>query len=598
MVTYLEYDMKKCFLLLLFLWLASGWCMAQVSEDDEFQLQFVAKSFRELGTESISVLTNFVDWEDKKYRDDNGQILACVRIKVNNMAAEDAKKLTAKVSSGIAQLKMQEFRQELMELWLWVSPEYFSIEVYGDGYKSRPYELERKLESKHFYMLTLNCVKQTDITVGTRPRGVSVYLDGKLMENNKAKVSSGNHSVSFSRDGRKLNMDTVVVVSDQNYVFFFDLRDKYTVNVTSEPSNADVSVVVDEKLMHFGRTPTKVTLPEGSYRMITSIDRNMSDTTLLNVSPNNQNVRIQLEKKKTVQFYALYQGRRVPAYLYITRVDGGHYVQKTSETEGSKNSFSVTLPYGRYQIRMANEKNTATRTITINDGSPNYFEFTIKPPRRKFMLPWQIDFDSRFSGFSLGYVQRSMQCYLDEQNVEQIDIAWGRGEQITKGARVGLHFQPCFQWGLGLYFGAFFEWYYSPTPRNGEYPDALESYYTSYTEKAVSAPLHLYFRMPFSREFALSFHGGVDAEYLFGAKYKDGDGYYMTYTPNYGTSYRYRHFNLGLGFGAGIQYEWALLGVNFSKGLTNHYEFAHYDEEHPYEKACLPRFDINFSILF
>lgn len=211
--------------------------------------------------------------------------------------------------------------------------------------------------------------------------------------------------------------------------------------------------------------------------------------------------------------------------------------------------------------------------------------------------PWEIDFDSRVMGFSMGYVQKKVDFYYNDDSKETTDLAWNyEPNAFTNGLRLGLHFQPCFSWGLGLYTGFFFEYYYSHTPSSNKATTEeglLADAYTSFSEKAISVPLHLYFRVPFSEEFALSFHGGINADYLFGATYKDSDGIWMTYTPSYGTDVRYEHFNLEYAFGAGIQYEWALIEATWFNGITKNEKFATSN----YTKALLTGFSINFSIL-
>lgn len=588
--------MKRFFLLLL-IGLIPGISLAQVSEADEYQLRFVPNSFKEVGQDAAvgTVLDNFFDWKDKKYKDDNGQTLACLRIKITNMAKEDAKKLQAKVSSGVAQLKFQEYKEKIDELWLWVSPENFSIEVYGDGYKSLPYEMDRKLKSKHFYQLELTCLKQTVITLRTRPSDITMFLDNKIVEDHQAKVSSGTHKVSFSRNGADLRRDTTIVVSDANYVFFFDLRKKYRIKVNSEPKNADVFVFVDDNKKHMGTTPASFSLPEGSYRMVTTLGSQFSDTTVLNVS-GNRNVDIQLERKKKVEFYAVRQGDRTSTNLYIKRLDRPSYSPKSSDIEGPRTSYSLTLPYGTYEVMMSNDENNVTRRIKISESSSNAYEFNLKE-NDNFDWPWKVTFNKRVSGLSIGYVQRKADIWTDKEKTS-CDLAWGNPGTHTDGLRVGLHFQPCFSWGLGLYFGGFFEYYYSPTPSKkkdltGEGP--LEESYTSYSEKVLSVPLHLYYRIPFSKKFALSVHGGVDAEYLFGAAYKDSDGIYLSYAPPYDSPAKYEHLNFVYNVTAGIQYDWALFEASWCKGFTDHDKYA------PVEGCTntnINRINFSFSILF
>lgn len=249
--------------------------------------------------------------------------------------------------------------------------------------------------------------------------------------------------------------------------------------------------------------------------------------------------------------------------------------------------------------------------VTLYDGMIEKIESTQRqdpspPPPSKskrttyIEWPWDIDFYSRVMGFSMGYVQKKVDFYYTDDNKETTDLAWNyKPNDFTNGLRLGLHFQPCFSWGLGLYTGVFFEYYYSHTPGSNKVTTETEDglladAYTSFSEKAISVPLHLYFRIPFSEEFALSLHGGINADYLFGATYKDKDSYWMTFTPSYGTEVRYDHINLEYAIGAGIQYEWALIEASWFNGITKNEKFS---MPNNYSKALLTGFSISFSIL-
>ncbi len=562
--------MKKLLIFIAFLALPISNVFAQ--SDDDYQLIWEANSLKEYseGAAIGSVTAGFLEWPT----DDNGEITALVRIRIENMAIEDAQDLKARVSTGLAQLKKQEFHGDLdvPELWLYVSPESFSVDLFGDGYKSRPYDIERKLESRHIYSLTLHCVKQIAVSLATIPQEINIYIDGKRVVDNKARLTSGRHKVSFTRNGSDMHRDTTITVSEQNYNFRFDLRERYSIHVTSDPSGADVYVRVRDKDEYFGPTPTDVSLPEGSYRMVTKYGFAMADTTLLNVSPNNRSVNITLEQKKRIELHAVYQGRRTAANIHIRRIDG-RYVPDQNETSGARQSFSLNLPYGRYEVSMSNDKNTATRVIGVRENSSNTYEFNIKPPKKKLVWPWERDFDQRIVGISIGYAFRQIVASDDAHNKLSFDQAWGMIDGHIGGIRAGIHLQPCFDWGLGFYSGVFFDYYYSSSPQDEQtYSDngPMEDWFSSYSTKAISVPLHIYYRLPFSEEFAFSFHGGLDIDYMFGTEYKDNASQAMTYTPEHGDGLALKRFNFGYSVGVGIQYDWAMLEFSWKYGLTNH----------------------------
>lgn len=376
-------------------------------------------------------------------------------------------------------------------------------------------------------------------------------------------------------------------------------------HITSEPSDAHIYIFVDNDKKYFGTTPLSVELPEGTYTIIASKGPSLTDTTTLEVSDYNRAMNIRLVRKKRVDFYATYQGRRTTATLSIQRDDGGPFTPNLSEIEGKRQSFSLSLPYGVYSVRMSDEHNEAFKVIKVNEKSASYYELNIKPPKKKFVWPWQRDFDHKAVGLYIGYVQRTLQVdYAADGVLESVDPAWREVNRVTRGIRVGPHFQPCLSWGLGLYTGAFFEYYYSKTPESDKDESgqgSMAQTFTSFSEMAVSVPLHLYFRIPFNESFAISLHGGLDAEYYFNALYKDSDGKFSSLTPKYGVSddddFMYNHLNLGLGFGAGIQWGSVMLEATWHSGLTDHKVYsvraAEYDP-----KSHFSKFSVSLSLLF
>lgn len=78
----------------------------------------------------------------------------------------------------------------------------------------------------------------------------------------------------------------------------------------------------------------------------------------------------------------------------------------------------------------------------------------------------------------------------------------------------GLHLQPCFSFGLGMYTGIFYELYLSSNDNE---------YYTSYQEHDIYVPVHALFRLPFSEKVSLWIHGGLGFNYGVYAKYSSDD---------------------------------------------------------------------------
>lgn len=555
----------------------------------------------EVKEDSFKEVPGFVNLNpDPVYQtDDNDLPYAVIKVRTENINDKQRRNLLFESNMAVGII----LEYKIGEVWVYLTAKYADyLKISHPDLSSIEYTLPFDLQPKKGYEMTIvnkspidEIKNETTVTFRTKPNDVVVYVDGKQAKYNKIKVLNGKHSVTFTRNGKKVGETNEIIVSDENHVFDFDLREKYSVKVDSDPTNAHVYVRIDDKNQDFGLTPTTVTLPEGSYQMITTIDKNMSDTTLL-IVPSSRRM-INLEQKERVEFYAIENGISVPASLWIKRLDRSNYTINPSDTEGKRKSFDMKLPCGRYQIRMSTDTKSKTKNITVRKNHKSTYALKLK--RAEWIWPWDIDFIDRFWGFQLGYVQRYFKVQYYEEESETFDIAWRLSGRTTSGFRAGIHFQPCLEWGLGIYTGLFFEYYYSKSPSSDETTDdnGFYDFYTSYSEKCISFPAHAYFRIPFSKDFALSIHGGIDIDYFFGAKYKDSNDVYMTYTPSYNTEFQYKHFNFAYNISTGIQYKVILVEASWSNGITNNNQMTDEGSFNPIDLA-LNKFNISLSLVF
>lgn len=412
---------------------------------------------------------------------------------------------------------------------------------------------------------------------------ITVYTDLNLLESNyiakQTTFSEYLRRLRFFADNRGANVFKIEYKIVQNS---YTETNKY---VRFYGKNMVVSTIDVEKTIIYGSRTLyildHITLYDGLIEKVESSSRRQ-----------NSNDKIRVPTSKRVEIYATYEGRRTNANLYIDPLS-----VNPSEAAGYQSAFSVELSYGEYKVRMSGNGTTATRTIVVSANGPNSFEVKLKS-ESKIVPPWKKEFNSKVVGLSIGYVQRCISLKHADNNVESVSLGWWENNKTTPGIRVGLHFQPCFNWGLGIYFGGFFEYYYSPTPSSKKATTenaSFEETFTSFSEKVVSVPLHLYYRVPLGSEFAVSLHGGLDVEYLFGATYKDKDGVFMTHIPSYGTETQYKHLNIGYSVGVGIQYGHFMVESIWNWGLTNHQMLQSYDSS---AKTTLPRTNLGISLLF
>ena len=531
------------------------------------QMRFDRQSWREVTGNIGTAATAFIDWDNNL--DPNEKETALIRIKVIDMSDEEALDLLVKISGGMAHPVNRTYNAQRQELQFFVTAgNAFNLSVHGRGTRSDIVPIPA-LTARHIYEISLQNLKKQQIMIKTIPSDVEIKLDGERVYNNKATVSMGRHTIIFFRGGREIKREEIQV-GDMNYSFEFDLRQKYGVDISSEPTGASVKVYVGDSWKNYEKTPTRVYEPEGTYQMIVSKD-GMADTSWLVVGSDVSYKHVTLEKRKKVEFFATYEGKRIESEFNIKRKDGVYDPPSTS-INGKRSSFSLMLPYGLYEVRMWNGNKEEKREIRVKDNSEIAYSFRLKQ-RRKFEWPWQKDFEPRFAGFSLGLTQGAYSAITDDGHYIDFNPAWGNYDSRLAALQAGIHFQPALDWGLGLYTGLFYQYYLSGTMTSEKSPTEngpLDQTYTNYSEHEVMVPLHLYFRLPFSKTVALSFHGGPDVSYAFLARYDDRDNMFLSWNPPYGEGFLHKHFNLSYSIAAGFQIKWAMIEAVMQNGITNH----------------------------
>jgi hypothetical protein len=122
-------------------------------------------------------------------------------------------------------------------------------------------------------------------------------------------------------------------------------------------------------------------------------------------------------------------------------------------------------------------------------------------------------------------------------------------DDILAGIQVGLHYEPLFKYGFGVHTGLYYEHYKS------EYQNDMDEYATEYEEHVLSIPLHLEYRLNFSKYFNLFVYGGgglnlIQAEILS--------------STEFGVGLRINHIQLNMGL--------SLLpnkGYGYNKGMIS-----------------------------
>ncbi len=137
-------------------------------------------------------------------------------------------------------------------------------------------------------------------------------------------------------------------------------------------------------------------------------------------------------------------------------------------------------------------------------------------------------------GLTVGYIQMAYDPLV------QMPIS---SKNYWNGVQLGLRIEPLFKYGFGLNTGIFYEYY----SRSTTYTDTYDPYY-SYSEKqelqAFNIPLHLEYRLNFSKWFNLFAYGGVGFNAV---KNSEFDEYSWPVTFEYGGGMRINRIQFNAG---------------------------------------------------
>lgn len=149
--------------------------------------------------------------------------------------------------------------------------------------------------------------------------------------------------------------------------------------------------------------------------------------------------------------------------------------------------------------------------------------------------------DRRVVGFSVGYVQKSW----DVEDGYRSKF-WDRAEYVH-GVQAGFRIEPLFKYGFGINTGVFYEFYYTE--------GVTDDYHQ---EHALYIPLHLEYRLNFSRKFQLFFYGGASFDY---ALADSGSAHIYDYLD--------RSYNVSYEYGGGMRLWRLQFNFMVSRGLLN-----------------------------
>lgn len=522
-------------------------CFLMAQAQTEEVLTF--KNFKATEISDKNVTYNFLkkEWVDDK----TGSVeSALIRITFENFSMEEARNIQYRTPAHMS-INKRVFREEDDEqrFWIWIDPNvegYIEAFLPGVG-KSNQYVLS-KLKPKGIYDIVLANSKsipiKIDITTASQ-ENLMVLLDGVRVDATQdiPSVKYGTHKLEVMRDGASI-YSTSINVNDTRHTFDIDLRKSKRIKISSRPKGAMISV--DGK--RIGQAPIEYEFKYGSYHIEAYINEEQRDDRSITVDDYiNDEIVMEPEKRKTVTLVATHGGSNVESTLFVN-----------GDTVGSRaSSFIVSFPIGSTQeIIMRSYNGEKKRKIKITEDMDTKIEFKMAGYHTHTM-PWNRDYVGAPVGLSFAYVQKQYVTKSGNQTLIKENGVWDSGEnKWLSGGQFGIHFQPCFHFGLGLYTGIFYEFYYSKDSEGDR---------NEYQEHDLYAPAHLLFRLPLAEKGCFFIHGGVGANYIVAAKVGDTD-----VTEYLGKDGIFKKFNWQIEGGLGFRVRAIAIHAQYSFGMTDH----------------------------
>ncbi len=518
---------------------------------------------------SQSLVPQFLKNWQKDMNGEHDCALVCIR--VENMLLADADKATFNFGNlaPIVDVLQNKERENLNEIWLFVTPTSKAImEVTLGRYGASNRLHDLNLKPKHVYEVVMTNKKTMSINVITQPAGMLAKLETGQSATTPGTITDvplGKHKLTLSHNGMtKATKD--IEVTEENVRFEYDLRPRKLVKFTSDPSKA--ILFVNDKEM--GKTPCELELPYDNYKVQAYLNDEQHDTQTITVdNTSDPNVKLSPIRKKTFEVYAMYNGSKVDADLFVNE-----------EIYGTKQpSYQLNLPINEtYRLRMAYLGNSKEKKIRVKKNMPTEYEFKISG-RKTITWPWQREYDAAPVGLTVAWVGKTLvtEGYGEKWKENGFLNSSKEKGKMLHGIQAGIQVQPAFSFGLGLHTGLFYEYYYAPVKDE----DTYVSNYDRFQEHCIYLPLHGYFRLPFNETCCVYIHGGLGLNYAVYGKFSDKDDDYEDLDDNiYGEDAYPKRFNLTGEIGGGIRLNKLQINMLYSRGLNDHGSYKYKGSEY------------------
>ena len=391
-----------------------------------------------------------------------------------------------------------------------------------------------EMQDKGIYSTKVSDTRRVDIQVAplVDNPNTQVWLDNNQHYTVPATftdVTLGTHKLSFRGVG-DTPVERIIDVTMQDNKFTaethpdFDLRKRRAVLIESETRNS--TVYVDGVLVS-DKAPVTVNLPAGEYtiKVVSNADPLSSAQQTVKISLDGQLPKVHLRPRYTSTFTvsALLNHQSMPFELYVNgkenqEIEGGDH------QTGLNPQYTFTLPVGRkYKFKATYGGYSGNKKISVKRGMPQNIAIDMKK-RRQFVWPWEREYDEAPLGLEVGWVRKQFRVSANGEEIYKgklIFIETGDGQdEWMNGVRAGIHFQPTFWKGIGLYTGLFWECYLASTDAY-KTDNGYTSYFSKYEEHNLYLPIHLFYEIPLARKIAINLHGGIGLNYCLQRKMYD-----------------------------------------------------------------------------
>lgn len=391
-----------------------------------------------------------------------------------------------------------------------------------------------EMQNKGIYATTVSDTRRVDIQVAplVDDPSTGVWLDDNIHYTVPAtfnNVTLGSHKLTFRADG-EMPVDRYVNVTMQDNIFTadtnpeFDLRKRRPVLIESEKRNS--AIYVDEVKVA-DKSPEIVNLPSGEHtiKVVSNDDPQRTAQKTVKVTLDGQMPKILLSPRYNVTFKvtALRDNIIEPFELYVNGKENQEIEGGDNKT-GLNTEYTFTLPVGeKCKFKATFDNYTGSKKITVKKEMASPIAITLKK-RRQFVWPWEREYDEAPLGLEVGWVRKQFRVSSNGNEVykgKMIFRETGEGENgWMNGVRAGVHFQPTFWKGIGMYTGLFWECYVASTDAYN-LSDKATSDFSKYEEHNLYLPVHLFYEIPLGRKVAIGLHGGIGVNYCLTRKVCD-----------------------------------------------------------------------------